>query len=95
MQPCLCTETCILGGALILSCRTPLKMTFGGGFAFTASARVELCLSAPQVVIGTVRFPVNSSVRVARNSNRIGVSSMLMMWLSGYSQRLRDLTTNL
>ena len=89
--------TCILGGRLILSCRTPLKMTFGGSFspfAFTASATVKLCLSAPQVVIGTVLFPVNSSVRVAGNSNRIGVSSMLMMWLSGYSQRLRALTTN-
>ena len=90
-------ETCILGGRLILSYRTPLQMTFGGSFspfAFTASATVKLCLSAPQVVISTVWFPVNSSVRVAGNSNRIGVSSMLMMWLSGYSQRLRALTTN-
>ena len=79
-------------------CLTPLNTTFGGSFpplAFTASTTVKLCLSAPQVVIGTVRLPVNSGIRVAGSSNRIGVSSLFRMWLGSYPQRLRALTTNL
>jgi len=72
-------------------------MTFGDSFCpfpFTASATLKLNLSAPQVVIGTHRLPVNLSVRVAGKSNHIGVSPMLMMWLRGYSQRFQDLSTN-
>ena len=39
---------------------------------------MKLCLSPPQDKIGTVQFPVNSSVLVAGNLNLVGVSSMFM-----------------
>ena len=64
----------------MFSCRTPLKMTFGGSFspfAFTVRATVKLRLSAPHDNTGTVLLPVNFKVLVAGSSNRIGVSSIL------------------
>ena len=60
--------------------QTPLKMTLGGSFvpsAATASVTVKLRFSAPQVFMGTVRLPVNSSERVDGSSKRNSVSSML------------------
>ena len=62
------------------SVRTPLKMTFGGTFApsaATARTTVKLRFSAPQDFTGTVRLPLNSSVRFDGSSKRMGVSSML------------------
>ena len=55
--------------------------------AATASATVKLRFSAPQVLTGTVRLPVNWRVRDEGSSNRIGVSSMLKMRDKGYPAR--------
>ena len=97
IQPFLWMETYILGGTLIFSCQTPLNMTFGGSFspfAFTVSASVKLCLSAPHDNTGTVLFLVNSKVLVAGSSNRIGVLSISRIQLKSYPQRWSDLRTN-
>ena len=97
IQPFLWMETWILGGTSIFSCWTPLNMTFGGSFspfAFTVSATVKLCLSAPHDNTGTVLFPVNSKVLVAGTSNHIGISSILRIRLKSYPQRWQDLRKN-
>ena len=70
-----------------LEVQTPLKITFGGSLvpsAATASATVKLRFSAPQVLTGTVRLPVNSRERDEGSLKRIGISSMLMMRDKGY-----------
>ena len=72
------------------------NITFGGSFspsAFIARTTVKLCLLPPQDKIGTVWFPVNSSVLVGGNSNLVRVSSMFRIWLDSKRQRCLALST--
>ena len=55
---------------------------------------VKLRFSAPQVLTGTVRLPVNSRERNEGSSNHIGVSSMLKMRDKGYPTRCLAAMTN-